>query len=726
MADLFSEARFFATEKDGSLIDQLADRYETDASTVNNALAKISLTSAELFKKNKTSIEKRYTPRERDEGEANEDDVRIGTLLVVPKVLHEILTDGYEAAWREPQLQAFRTDYSGFMGAKIEALIKNSSFRPITYTDNSNYIKQQVKPTVLVWVSAIKKLLDVTPYLTVVNTFNGDGGGNFSFNLTPIFPELLVSTELASLTSQNETRYGRDEINAMYAALKNQSDGSYHKQSIQQDIIYKSLAIAGQRRGMDDNPIGRTVWEIMFQPNDMVFIKHEQIVIEVVEKPIKFKGSTLADAENYQWAMIGFIDKSDITMTPQGMYSTSVTGRDFSKFLLEDGVFFFPLGEDTEERSDSYMANVTPADRANPNYTRLFGKIQDITLYTHQRVQVLMDYVFEKFNTITVVDERDVSHITKSDRRGAWKYTETIYSEVGGRLITDDSFATDQGSMQNFLDKVAQKPFLEIMSDTYGDRFYWIVRQPPWSKTSYINQYELANEGAGIVVKSDAIREINVNYDDQNSYAWYRLQPKAYLFGNETLTNFAFPAVYFPEFALKYGVKSLDVTSTYLDYGTANSGVNSAYLAGLRDLKYLIETHAHLPFTKKGTLALEGYSTIRRGMVIYVQPIDMYFYVEGVGDTTKVQENQTDRLTTVQVSRGIRGAHYDKYFQLIDFGNQDNEVSFDDLSYQAGEERDVTVEELEEISPNVFRDGIKNWKVNPDIWEFFMQRGHEL
>ena len=71
------------------------------------------------------------------------------------------------------------------------------------------------------------------------------------------------------------------------------------------------------------------------------------------------------------------------------------------------------------------------------------------------------------------------------------------------------------------------------------------------------------------------------------------------------------------------------------------------------DLCWLLEVMAYKPFTRRGVIIIKGDRRIKRGMWIYYSKTNEIFYVDAVQNSISIDDKQTDRLTTLQVSRGM-------------------------------------------------------------------------
>lgn len=303
---------------------------------------------------------------------------------------------------------------------------------------------------------------------------------------------------------------------------------------------------------------------------------------------------------------------------------------------------------------------------------------------------------------------------------GIWQITKLLMdSSVSQRQIFDSSISMQTGPLINFFNKVCQQPFVELSGDTFGDQYYFMVRKPPYDKEGMKKMQSLVS----YLIDESEIMSTNIGWANTGIYSWYQLIPFAE-FGGLDQTMLYMPAIFFPEYAAIWGSKQLVIQSQYVNFYMSGywnqttdeekkrNGENIIKNA-VRDLKYLIESNAYNPFTRAGTIVLNGDRRIKRGTLI-IMPNNEQFYVDGVANSFSVSGNSVERTTTLTVSRGMFQEFIDgvevngdlmSYFNLIDFG-EDFDVN------------DVTVEEWKKI--------LSKWKVNVNVFAFFLKRSQML
>ena len=299
---------------------------------------------------------------------------------------------------------------------------------------------------------------------------------------------------------------------------------------------------------------------------------------------------------------------------------------------------------------------------------------------------------------------------------GIWQIVKLLMdSSAANRQIFDSSISMQTGPLINFFNKMCQQPLVEFSGDTYGDQYYFMIRKPPYDKEGILKMQELTM----INIEDSDIRSTNLSWNIEGIYSWYQMIPFEELAGMNQL-NLYMPAIFFPEYAAVWGSKDLTIHNQYVNYyqsGRANTGVDDNKKANgeniirnaVRDLKYIIESNAYNPFTRKGTITLNGDRRIKRGTLI-MMPNGEQFYVDAVSNSYSVGETSVNRSTTLTVSRGMFSKYVNEvkidgkmisYFNLIDFG-KDFDVS--------------------KVTSENWKDIVSTWKVNVDVFAFFLKR----
>lgn len=298
---------------------------------------------------------------------------------------------------------------------------------------------------------------------------------------------------------------------------------------------------------------------------------------------------------------------------------------------------------------------------------------------------------------------------------GIWQIIKILVDNTAAdRQILDSGMSVQQGSLLNFFHKVCQEPLVELMSDTWGDQFYFIVRKPPTDKESIIEMMNLAI----IDIDDENFVRADLGWNNQNIYSWYQFVSYDDFIGIKD-PNIFMPAIFFPEYAAVWGSKPFCMESNYYSFSQAGNlnadkslnkiNKDNVYNNAVRDLKYIIQSNAYSPFTRRGTITLNGDRRIKRGMFIRHTSGEI-FHVDGVVNNFVKNLNSVSRSTTLDVSGGmypefitgkeINGKLY-SYFNII---------KYDSLN-------------TEDMNSSNYEKAMSQWKVDTDVFEFFMRKG---
>lgn len=669
--------------------------------------------------------------------------IRYGTELRVPQNFLETTIPFFSERTSIAPFKTFRS----FVDDTIEDVIKDEGYvrsSRIGTDKQGNALNDHLLNITVLWVSnAVEsfrlspenidgqpatglrnKVFNLTPYVLACNTNVGSSGGNFSLSLAPISLEWSGSNWQLKGGANNLSPDGKN----FFTDENNTRDTSGN----------------GTRRNV-------YAFHHLVQPQDIIVIKFEELEMEREGGGFSRESSVAALESLYGLNigraisgdvldMIGLVDSTNITENAEsGDVSISVSGTDFSKMLLRDGAIFYPGAADNTIDPVSKYTSVwflnNPGIRNSKSFQRLFtvqrinGQIQDINLYLNQSVKFWLEYIMTKLSTasvtlsddfvgredqVTVGENQLLEDYLNNDVPGIWKLTKLIVDpQLFDLRITDSTIAANSGSLMSFVKRVCQEPFVEFFTDTYGDRFYWIARKPPFNKQAFLDNHR------EIISEAD-LMGYSLEFNDSQVYSWYKLKPILWYQGDQNMSDFNFVSVFFPEFADIYGSRPLEVSSNYIDYGNMNANLGNGLDQAVNDMRWLIESNAHLVFTRRGTITINGNRTIKRGMCVYLESTDELFYVDSVSNSFQVSDTGTDRITTIQVSRGIVLSQVDRYFGVIDFAEDITSVAtFKDYNVSE-EERKKGVEFGASVTVEQKRS--RNWAVNTENFYYLMQR----
>lgn len=231
---------------------------------------------------------------------------------------------------------------------------------------------------------------------------------------------------------------------------------------------------------------------------------------------------------------------------------------------------------------------------------------------------------------------------------------------------------------------------------------------------------------------------VNINEDDiirdtlrhtQMAYSWYEIEDRGSFIGQNIEMGHV-PAAYFDEYAQVFGNRKLQVTSNYSDFrffqdkSEDESNYSDMYAEQASQLlTFMVETNIPLPFTREGTIVINGDRRIKKGTYIYLRSTREVYYVNGVTNSMSMS-SMVDRTTTLNVSRGM----------VIDYIDGVEHTLFT----RDGREVTKNVSYFNIINIDKFRDGIydivaesgvddkfdykKNMAIDVDIMDFFLKK----
>ena len=320
---------------------------------------------------------------------------------------------------------------------------------------------------------------------------------------------------------------------------------------------------------------------------------------------------------------------------------------------------------------------------------------------------------------------------------GIWQIVKMVLdADVANLRVHDASTSVQAGSLISFFQKVCQKPFVEFSGDTFGDQYYFTVRKPPFDKNGMLKTLEvqeLLNDkkyNPYVLYENDLLNS-RIEFNNQGIYSWYQFIP-IFELGSQSELQYIIPAVLFPEYASIWGSRELTIRSMYRNF--ISTGVRDKTINGektengdyevrqsIHDLHYIIESNAYNPFVRTGSITLRGNRQLKRGMFVKLVwnvasegeigvPLSEIFYIESVSHSYSVNRGGVNRTTTLQLSHGMiedyikteKSKNIPSYFNLIDFGDYDRKK--------------------ERITMDDWRNIISSWRVNTDVFLYFLKK----
>jgi hypothetical protein len=542
--------------------------------------------------------------------------------------------------------------------------------------------------------------------------------------------------------------------------------------------IYKSGSALYSDAVLSANT-GEFFFHKYIQSNDIVFIKFEKLDLEgdFIQR-ISMSEDFIIDKSllaNQVYDMIGLVDTNNKTMSYESNdYMVSIEGRDMMKMLIDDGSYFMPLV--FLKDSQSLFVNLQDDDKI---LQRVFttGSYPSLFAFSLRNIPDTVQFVINQLANVGVVDESIDLFSSYGMRRtrvyrlqtdttdtfvdklhmGVWQIIKLLVdSNITDRLIADSSISQPDGSLISQMQKFCQEPFVEFFGDTYGDTYNLIIRQPPYTEscvlsvlnnnvddrsfvkdsTQMITKSSLTSEQQDIILTIDPedVLQENIGFENQSQfYSWYEITPQGSFIGSADKLALAFvPIVYLPQYANKWGLRKMSVVTNYMS-NRALTGKSSAFNqdllkeAVMNDFKLLIDSYCYLPFTRRGTLILNGDRRFKRGT--WVRYDKEIFYVDSVSNEYSIAGGSIERTTTLNLNRGMVEKYIKNsysYFKIVDT-KMIKDVLIEQLTVNSSNEAYLS-SGLKSgaslgITKGVPRTNIKsNFGVNQEQFDFFYSR----
>jgi hypothetical protein len=590
--------------------------------------------------------------------------IRANTVLFLPK--GELSMDLLALTGKNLFIKDIKS-FNAFYGTYLN-LLKLDGFTPAfkTTTYDNQVDIREYSISVWVWSRAYSQngttLLDITKYVEHC-TINVNGTQN-SFNL--------------SLQAINREPYSG--LNAPFEA----GDEMVNRINVDTDNDHHSIWDFVNPDTFISERLPTPWFKRILQQNDVFFIRFEQLTLEKTEdrvvKDIKVPASELPGKV---FDMIGLVDRVSHQFNSSSTDMTvEVGGRDLTKLLIEDGSYFFPLL--FTENSNMLFFN-TQDDSKWFKRTFIKQTFDYLFLYKMQSVKDSLGFVINQLANLGACnDVLFQSYDDKGDggiegaglggRRsralqltgqnkdqlawnvvsGVWQIIDVLVDDqIEDRRIANSQISNPNGNLQSVIDSFCQKPFVEFFGDTYGDKFTFIARTPPYTQNAILS---VLNSGYFIEVDLRDVEECDLDWDT-TFYTWFKMDPRNMFLGTSSSIALAYlPVVWFPEIAETFGNKQMDIPDNYIS-NQAFTGIEGSENRDLfkqkviEDFLYAIECYCNLPFTETGTFTLKRDRRIKAKTWIKIGA--QFFYVDSVSNSFNAVGERVDGSTTVSVSRGM-------------------------------------------------------------------------
>lgn len=559
--------------------------------------------------------------------------VKQGTTLFCPK---DDTPLSLTKAAKEGQFVS-QGSFKAYWGENYESLISDEEYLPDTSVTsslkgtgiNAKIISMNVR--VWVYIKALDKVMDLSPYVLQVVTTKSKQTGEFTILLSPFYA--------------NESSFAFGE--SIVEQFNLVSNSGAQVKSFQEKFI---------------------------QNNDIVFIRFERLKKEKstgdldLGKQVNLEIPVSKIAKNNIWDMIGFVDTCISSFEAQGnIKSITIEGRDISKLFMEDGCYFIPLLNATDTFSHWYEMSEDSIWFKRNVLTGAFSNL--LWSYAEKPIRECLWFIVNVMSTIGIAKNSvfdswqgkrtegyDIGTKEKRPVNGVWQIVKVFVEDIlEKRVLIDSSIANPNGTLLEYMTRVCQFPLVEFYFDTYINTIDIVVRQPPFNKDAILGAYK---NGQYVTITSGNLQGYDLSYDTR-SYSWYQLRVMDNHAGQRNTTSLAFvPIVYLDDYAEVFGNKKMSFTDQYLNYKETD-GVNKTQTlsnfqeAALNDLIYILESTAYLPFTRTGTITINGDRRIKVGTFVYFEPTNEFFYVSSVVNNVSFLDGNLQRQTIIQVERGM-------------------------------------------------------------------------
>lgn len=459
--------------------------------------------------------------------------------------------------------------------------------------------------------------------------------------------------------------------------------------------------------------------------NDIIWIRFEELNNEVDRKQDKISFTEIA-GKIYDF--MGFVNSVNDDISLGASYGdVSINGQCFSKLFTDDEAVFFPIAAIKDSQTGNLVIGSFENDNllkrmfADGNYYNLFSKqyrtIKDtLQFYINQLSNTgliprkVNDLLFQSYGDRRVKIAKLKGDEVKPDElaNGVYQIINILLDDsVKDRTIVDATVTNPQGSILSLFSNICQEPLVEFITDTYGDSYAIIVRKPPFDKES-INSFIRSNNAIYNVDSNDVMQE-SLGFET-NFYTWFEIQNRAIFMGTDRNQPLAYvPIVPLNEYIEYWGSKKRYIESNYTR--SNDFGIEKERKQVIMDLLYVMECDIYLPFSRRGSIVLSrGDRRIKKGS--WIRYKNELFYVDSVVNSVSIEDKTVQRVTTLNVSRGIKEEYIDgrningkrmSYFNIVDFESLKQTL----LEYVNNDKGSV-------INRNII--------IDSDVFEFFVNK----
>ena len=266
--------------------------------------------------------------------------------------------------------------FSSFVSQTFLDLTNNPQYKSVTQNEKAgNYTDFFPQITVLLYSRVLGKVINLSRFVISCSTNSNSMNSTFQLSLPPIIGKF------------SDDQWGIDE-----GALTNLEGGSF--------LAYSTL----QRDSIDKEQT--YFFEKVISQSDLVFIQYETLELEKTQRAkdnsrffLGIEDLNTGDPENPKvYDLMGSVDSIGLSINPSsGVVDIQVSGRDFTKFLIDDGSYFF---------YEELVGNLIPDLPKNEKIRgRIYGSIPSLNALGYRDINTQLNIILRLFYTTGYYDD---------------------------------------------------------------------------------------------------------------------------------------------------------------------------------------------------------------------------------------------------------------------------------------------------------------------------------
>lgn len=328
--------------------------------------------------------------------------LKIGTELILPlsKINREL------RKFDTNQVVDFRS-FNQFIASQLYALLKEPKYERTYKIKGKSPINtiRDIFPFLSVWLwsrtlsvdedgNYNDTIIDITPFITNLDTNSSPDGGDFNLSIAPVSAEYIQNQGWSIDPNMKVSGNSFISDNGLYKSREGDLKRS--------DLYFHNI----------------------IQENDVIFIRFEKLDLEEDREQKKNKKDFRIDKSELAgkiYDMIGLVDVNTVsTEGGSSNISINVGGRDLVKLFIEDGVYFYPY--DFISGGGGIFANENIGDRLE----RYDGQLKSRFQFGFKTIDNTLKFILNALSTIKITsddlfdsykDSLDIGDLEYRDRR---------------------------------------------------------------------------------------------------------------------------------------------------------------------------------------------------------------------------------------------------------------------------------------------------------------------